>query len=234
MSKFGYALIQIFGGFCLRLCIKSVKSEVYSTNGAQPFPYHVKALEFIWNHLGYKHVWPELEFGWEIIVGTLIGIFGAAFGSVGGVGGGGIFVPMLILVIGFDPKSATAISKWTSIKAYFKGVETWKKETIVKEESIRLLESTVGKRKLSRWWWASMETRRHEGSILGNIYWKQFGLISLSGLHSFSCRLPRLYNFLFNDILDNFFTTGTGFVMGPLFLELGIVPQVASATSLLE
>jgi uncharacterized membrane protein YfcA len=52
-----------------------------------------------------------MELGWEIIVGTLIGIFGASFGSVGGVGGGGIFVPMLILIIGFDAKSATSISK---------------------------------------------------------------------------------------------------------------------------
>lgn len=44
-------------------------------------------------------------------MGSIIGFFGAAFGSVGGVGGGGIFVPMLSLIIGFDPKSATAISK---------------------------------------------------------------------------------------------------------------------------
>lgn len=53
----------------------------------------------------------EMRFGWPIVVGTTIGIFGAAFGSVGGVGGGGIFVPMLSLIIGFDPKSSTAISK---------------------------------------------------------------------------------------------------------------------------
>lgn len=59
-----------------------------------------------------------MEFGWNIIVGTLIGIFGAAFGSVGGVGGGGIFVPMLILIIGFDPKSATAISKCKHLSIY--------------------------------------------------------------------------------------------------------------------
>lgn len=44
-------------------------------------------------------------------MGSFIGFCGAAFGSVGGVGGGGIFVPMLSLIIGFDPKSATAISK---------------------------------------------------------------------------------------------------------------------------
>jgi len=53
----------------------------------------------------------EIEFGWQIILGTIIGFFGAAFGSVGGVGGGGIFVPMLSLVIGFDSKSSTAMSK---------------------------------------------------------------------------------------------------------------------------
>lgn len=48
------------------------------------------------------------------MLGTLVGFFGAAFGSVGGVGGGGIFVPMLSLIIGFDPKSATAMSKCKS------------------------------------------------------------------------------------------------------------------------
>lgn len=52
-----------------------------------------------------------MEFGWKIVVGTIIGFLGAAFGSVGGVGGGGIFVPMLTLIIGFDQKSSTAISK---------------------------------------------------------------------------------------------------------------------------
>lgn len=53
----------------------------------------------------------ELKFDLRIVLGTIIGFFGAAFGSVGGVGGGGIFVPMLTLIIGFDAKSATAISK---------------------------------------------------------------------------------------------------------------------------
>ncbi|RYQ91112.1 hypothetical protein Ahy_B09g096981 isoform A [Arachis hypogaea] len=142
-----------------------------------------------------------MEFGWRIVLGSFIGFCGAAFGSIGGVGGGGIFVPMLSLIIDFDPKSSTAISKcmimgatlstvyynlrlrhptldmliidydlalliqpmlmlgisivvtfnvlfpdWmviillivifvvTSTKAFFKGVETWKKETIMKKD----------------------------------------------------------------------------------------------------
>lgn len=52
-----------------------------------------------------------MTFDWKIVVGSIIGFCGAAFGSVGGVGGGGIFVPMLSLIIGFDAKSATAMSK---------------------------------------------------------------------------------------------------------------------------
>ncbi|KAK5819000.1 hypothetical protein PVK06_023956 [Gossypium arboreum] len=52
-----------------------------------------------------------MEFNWQPVLGTSIGFCGAAFGSVGGVGGGGIVVPMLSLIVGFDPKSATAISK---------------------------------------------------------------------------------------------------------------------------
>ncbi|PIM98945.1 hypothetical protein CDL12_28563 [Handroanthus impetiginosus] len=59
----------------------------------------------------FQHVWPDMEFGWRIALGTLVGFLGAALGSVGGVGGGGFFVPMLTLIIGFDPKSSTAISK---------------------------------------------------------------------------------------------------------------------------
>ncbi|XP_059290776.1 sulfite exporter TauE/SafE family protein 3-like [Lycium ferocissimum] len=156
----------------------------------------------------YCHVWPELQLGWRVIVGSIIGFLAAALGSVGGVGGGGIFVPMLTLIIGFDPKTSTAISKcmitgaagatvyynikqrhptmdmpvidydlallfqpmlllgvsvgvvlnvlfseWmvtvmliilfivSSTKAIFKGVETWKRETIIKKEAAGRLAS---------------------------------------------------------------------------------------------
>ncbi|XP_057549008.1 sulfite exporter TauE/SafE family protein 4-like [Amaranthus tricolor] len=58
-----------------------------------------------------QKVWPKLEFGWRIVVATIIGFLGSAFGTVGGVGGGGIFVPMLTLIVGFDTKSAAALSK---------------------------------------------------------------------------------------------------------------------------
>ncbi|GAB2272250.1 hypothetical protein Dimus_007070 [Dionaea muscipula] len=58
-----------------------------------------------------EKVWPKLVFSWRIVVSTAIAFLGSAFGTVGGVGGGGIFVPMLTLIIGFDTKSAAALSK---------------------------------------------------------------------------------------------------------------------------
>lgn len=53
----------------------------------------------------------ELEPSWRLALASIIGFLGSAFGTVGGVGGGGIFVPMLNLLLGFDTKSAAALSK---------------------------------------------------------------------------------------------------------------------------
>ncbi|WMV57628.1 hypothetical protein MTR67_051013 [Solanum verrucosum] len=58
----------------------------------------------------YQHFWPDLEFGWRVIVGSVVGFFAVIFGSLGDDRGDGIFVPMLILIIGFDPIASTAIS----------------------------------------------------------------------------------------------------------------------------
>ncbi|KAL2318217.1 hypothetical protein Fmac_032093 [Flemingia macrophylla] len=311
-----------------------------------------------------------MEFGWRIVGGILIGILGAAVGSVGGVGGGGIFVPVLILIIGFDPKSAVAISKskhlsvrcmvtgasvsavffcwkqkhptldqpvidydlmlliqpmlmlgisigvilsvifadWmvtvlliiicivTSIRAFFKGADTWKKETKMKkinvkfpvfhetlnlsdsiqsfgwcmdfhkhatcneEEGYKYLPSTLDEGR-------EMETRKPEVSILGNIYWKEFVIIFCVwlayvvlqianipisvGFFLYQARalyqgrsagrqhthwpLHHLFlasiSSLLAGIVGGLLGTGSGFVMGPLFLEVGLAPQVASATA---
>ncbi|GJX59694.1 sulfite exporter TauE/SafE family protein 3-like protein [Tanacetum coccineum] len=96
---------------------------------------------------------------WNIVLGSFIGFCGATFRSVGGVGGGGIFVPMVTLIIGFDPKSAIAISKslliqpmlmlrisigvafeGTSTKTCYEGVDIWNKETVIKKEAAKRLE----------------------------------------------------------------------------------------------
>ncbi|KAG6771807.1 hypothetical protein POTOM_023199 [Populus tomentosa] len=158
-------------------------------------------------------VWPKLEFSWRTVVATVIGLLGSACGTVGGVGGGGIFVPMLTLIVGFDTKSAAALSKcmimgasassvwynlrvphptrevpiidydlallfqpmlllgitlgvslsvvfpyWlitvliiilfigTSSRSFFKGIEMWKEETILKKEMVQQQETIVNSR----------------------------------------------------------------------------------------
>nr|GMC77881.1 sulfite exporter TauE/SafE family protein 3-like [Ipomoea batatas] len=212
--------------------------------------------KFLWqpSESGYLHVWPEMKFDWKIVLGSIIGFLGAAFGSVGGVGGGGIFVPMLTLIIGFDAKSATAISKcmimgaavstvyynlklrhptldmpiidydlavliqpmlmlgisigvtfnvifadWmvtvllivlfigTSTKAFLRGVETWKKETIMKKEAARQLAANgsggQGEYKLlpggpgNGTQDTAKESSEKQVSIIENVYWKEFGLL---------------------------------------------------------
>ncbi|XP_002516570.2 sulfite exporter TauE/SafE family protein 3 [Ricinus communis] len=294
-----------------------------------------------------------MELGWQVVVGSIIGFFGAAFGSVGGVGGGGIFVPMLTLIIGFDPKSATAISKcmimgaamstvyynlklrhptldlpivdydlvlliqpavllgistgvtlnvffpdWavtvlliilligTSVKAYFKGVDTWNKETTLKEEAAKQYKllpggpSNVNPRQ--------KHTREREVPVLENIHWKEFALLVFDWVAYLALQIAKNYTatcstaywvlnllqvpvsvgvFLYAavglyrgrrriaskgdegmnlkayqllafcaygvmaGIVGGLLGLGGGFIMGPLFLELGIPPQVTSATA---
>ncbi|CAM6028830.1 unnamed protein product [Sphagnum balticum] len=60
---------------------------------------------------GYRKNWPKFEPGWRLAIGTVLSSLGAAVGSVGGVGGGGFFIPILTLLIGFDTKTTTALSK---------------------------------------------------------------------------------------------------------------------------
>ncbi|KAL6846411.1 hypothetical protein ACP4OV_023859 [Aristida adscensionis] len=312
--------------------------------------------------ISYHHVWPPMHFGWRILLGSLIGFFGAAFGSVGGVGGGGIFVPMLALIIGFDHKSSTAISKcmimgasvstvyynlklrhptldmplidydlallmqpmlmlgvsigvifnvifpdWlvtalliilflsTSTKAYIKGVETWKKETIIKVEAAKRKDQICQEPEHA----TTIQTEPAAGSdtkvpadvgtsVLKNVYWKEFGLLAfvwmtfltlqvtknyttscsawywilnslqipvsvgmtvyeahalLSGKRMISSKRsqqntlkPRqlfVYSLfgILAGMVGGLLGLGGGFIMGPLFLELGIHPQVSSATA---
>ncbi|XP_039797650.1 sulfite exporter TauE/SafE family protein 3-like [Panicum virgatum] len=303
-----------------------------------------------------------MEFGWRIVLGSLIGIFGAASGSVGGVGGGGIFLPMLALIIGFDPKSSAAMSKcmimgtcvstvyynlklrhpsldiplidydlamliqpmlmlgvsigvifnvvfpdWlvtalliilflaTSMKAFLKGVETWKKETIKKRVAAQRLEQmcqepehataiptgpgdSVGAKNPSA----------EKSSLLKNVYWKEFSLLAFVWLAFLALQIANKYSvhcstlyWVLNSLqipvavgvtmyeahglmtgkkvlsskgsqqnvekprqlfvyclsgivaglVGGLLGAGGGFIIGPLFLELGIPPQVSSATA---
>ncbi|KAG5018763.1 hypothetical protein AAZX31_06G078400 [Glycine max] len=324
-----------------------------------------KALNFLWQsgESGYQHVWPDMEFGWQIVVGTFVGFCGAAFGSVGGVGGGGIFVPMLSLIVGFDQKSSTAISKcmimgaavstvyynlklrhptlnmpiidydlalliqpmlmlgisigvvfnvvfpdWivtillivlflgTSTKAFFKGIETWKKETIMKKEAAKRQESNGSGAEVEYKPLPSgpnganeKDTKEQEVTIIENVYWKEFGLLVFVWVSFLALQIAKenytttcsTFYWVLNllqvpvsvgvtayeaaalfsgrrviastgeqgkdftvlqliiycvfgvlaGVVGGMLGLGGGFVMGPLFLELGVPPQVSSATA---
>ncbi|OIT20267.1 PREDICTED: uncharacterized protein LOC109220409 [Nicotiana attenuata] len=347
---------------------RSLKREVIAQNATElsDADYLLTVVNFLWkpNESGYHHVWPDMKFGWKIVVGTIIGFLGAAFGSVGGVGGGGIFVPMLSLIVGFDPKSSTAISKcmimgaavstvyynlklrhptidmpiidydlavliqpmlmlgisigvafnvvfadWmvtvllivlfllTSTKAFLRGVETWKKETIIKKEAEAAKNSGTGDEaeyKLLPSGPANgtekdaKVTSEREVPVMENVCWKEFGLLCFVwiaflalqigkiytatcsvwywgvnllqipvsvGVSSFEAislykgwrkiqskgedgtnfRVMQLIVYCFFGILaglvGGLLGLGGGFIMGPLFLELGVPPQVSSATA---
>ncbi|XP_047335599.1 sulfite exporter TauE/SafE family protein 3-like [Impatiens glandulifera] len=320
-----------------------------------------KFLHFFWQigKSSYQPVWPELEFGWRLVVGSLVGFCGAALGSVGGVGGGGIFVPMLALIIGFDPKSSTAISKcmimgaagstvyynlglrhptldmplidydlallfqpmlmlgisigvafnvmfadWmvtvlliilflgTSSKAISRGIDTWKKETMLKKETERLLDSeskptdgSEGEYKLLP---SDPLATKDDKSMFDNIKWKDLALLVYVWIGFLAVQIMKTYTptcstkyWILNalqvpiaasvtlyeasslykgkrviaskgkevtiwkahllvvyccigilaGVVGGLLGLGGGFILGPLFLELGIPPQVASATS---
>ncbi|KAJ8774740.1 hypothetical protein K2173_017186 [Erythroxylum novogranatense] len=358
-------LLNFFLAFLVVSAERGFRREVSGVKGTEETlsSYFLKAANFLWqsDRTSYEHVWPDMKFDWRIVLGTFVGFFGAAFGSVGGVGGGGIFVPMLSLIIGFDPKSATAVSKcmimgaaastvycnlklrhptldmpiidydlalliqpmlmlgisigvafnvlfadWmvtvlliilfvgTSTKAFFKGIETWKKETIMKQESARHSKSNenaqVEYKPLPSGPSSDpqKENKEREVSVLENVCWKELGLLVLVWVvflalqiaknHTVTCspsywvlnllQIPvsvgvSLYEAVslykgrrviaskgdqgtdfkvlqlaiycsfgvISGIVGGLLGLGGGFIMGPLFLELGVPPQVSSATA---
>ncbi|RXH88602.1 hypothetical protein DVH24_000201 [Malus domestica] len=371
-----WAAIVVTGVLVLASIAASAQETLQQDDSATQH-YLNRMLNFLWQRgrLGYEHVWPEMKFDWRIVVGTIIGFIGAAFGTVGGVGGGGIFVPMLTLIIGFDEKSSTAISNcmitggaaatvfynlrlrhptldlpiidydlallvqpmlmlgisigvsfnvilanWmitvllmiffigTSTKAFLKGVETWKKETILIKvdskvfitlifimfdliklcnsvdclfEVARLMQSNgsssddeVEYRPLASGpssVLATKESKRIEVSIMENVYWKELLLLVAVWVIILALQIAKipvalgvstyeavnLYKghrviesmeesgtdwkvrqlFLYcgggitAGIVGGLLGLGGGFILGPLFLELGLPPQVSSATA---
>ncbi|KAL5576439.1 hypothetical protein UlMin_018138 [Ulmus minor] len=308
---------------------------------------------------GYKKVWPDMKFGWRIVLGTILGFFGAGFASVGGVGGGGIYVPMFALIIGFDEKSSTAMSKcmivggatatcfynlrqkhptldlpiidydlallfqpmlmlgisigvalnvifadWMitvlliicfmvpSTKSFFRGIETWKRETVKKEAASHLQSNGMDAEAPAHNNTNPTEpeeTKTTKVSMLKNVHWKELGILTAVWVVVLALQIAKNYtrtcsvqywllNFLqipvtvgvtsyeavslykgrrviaskgeavtewrvirlivycgfgiLAGITGGLLGVGGGFILNPMFLEIGIPPQVSSATSI--
>uniref|UniRef100_A0A2N9FLL1 Sulfite exporter TauE/SafE family protein n=1 Tax=Fagus sylvatica TaxID=28930 RepID=A0A2N9FLL1_FAGSY len=241
--------------------------------------------------------WPELEFSWKLVLATVIGFLGSACGTVGGVGGGGIFVPMLTLIVGFDTKSAAALSKcmimgasassvwynlrvphptkevpiidydlallfqpmlmlgitigvslsvvfpyWlitvliiilfmgTSSRSFFKALEMWKEETILKNDV----------EVCSAWYWVlfclqlpiALVVFGYESVKLYKEHKKRMSTgntqsiceasIGWTAMHIAFCSLSGILGGTVGGLLGS----GGGFILGPLLLEIGVIPQV--------
>ncbi|XP_076952911.1 sulfite exporter TauE/SafE family protein 4-like [Bidens hawaiensis] len=309
-------------------------------------------------------IWPELELNWRLVLATVIGFLGSAFGTVGGVGGGGIFVPMLTLIIGFDAKSAAALSKcmimgasassvwynlriphpyrevpiidydlallfqpmlmlgitlgvtlsvvfpyWlitiliillfsgTSLRSFFKAIDMWKEETIMKKEVKRPKEFVNSRGELLidaykplipkeektpmqifrfnlRWkmltalivvWAAFLALQIIKNGLIvcSTSYWVVTIIQFPIALVVFGYECVKLYkesrkrkntgnpdsvceaaidwtapNLMFcaycgilGGTVGGLLGSGGGFILGPLLLEIGVMPQVASATA---
>ncbi|PKI63664.1 hypothetical protein CRG98_015952 [Punica granatum] len=217
-----------------------------------------------------------------------------------------LFQPMLMLGISIGVAFNVMFADWmvtvlliilflgTSTKALFKGIDTWKKETLMKKEAAKLIESESKPEDGSKDDYKPLPSgplvavHEDEVPLLQNIHWKELGLLvyvwvgflvvqivkqytqdcSISYWILNSLQVPiavsvTLYEaiclyrgtrviaskgkeitnwklhmiFLYCScgiiagMVGGLLGLGGGFILGPLFLELGIPPQVASATS---
>ncbi|XP_073309924.1 sulfite exporter TauE/SafE family protein 4-like [Primulina huaijiensis] len=112
MAAKGLAVFLLTGFSLAVISVRFVNNNANGGDKGNPFLLSASNPDMLSRKDGSEDkVWPELRFSWKIVLATVIGFLGSACGTVGGVGGGGIFVPMLTLIVGFDTKSAAAISK---------------------------------------------------------------------------------------------------------------------------
>ncbi|GAB4842230.1 hypothetical protein Ancab_012196 [Ancistrocladus abbreviatus] len=212
-----------------------------------------------------------------------------------------LFQPMLVLGISIGVVFNVIFADWmvtvlliilflgTSTKAFFKGIETWKKETIMKKEAAQQLESSgAGDGDVEYRPLPGEPNKRTEVSIIENVRWKELGILSavwvailaleISKNYTTTCsaaywvlnllQVPvavcassyeavKLYKGkrvlasrgemeanwkihqlvlycsvgILAGVVGGLLGLGGGFILGPLFLELGIPPQVSSATA---
>ncbi|KAH8520997.1 hypothetical protein H0E87_002153 [Populus deltoides] len=141
-GKILIGLIVAISTLTMAVAEPSLKLKDSFYNGTQKVePHHGTT-----SQSGYKHVWPDMKFGWKTVVGTIITFLGAACGSVGDLS----LIRSGNQICQSNDKNYGNEFKWkknlilkllsilftlsaTSAKAFFKGVETWKKETKSKQ-----------------------------------------------------------------------------------------------------
>ncbi|CAK7356697.1 unnamed protein product [Dovyalis caffra] len=278
----------------------SSKQKGLSYNGTQKVESHHGTI----SQSSYKHVWPDMKFGWKIVVGTIIAFFGAACGSVGGVGGGMItgaaastvlynlklrhptlempiidydlallFQPMLILGVSIGVTLNVLFADWMitilliiifiAEEKTLPGGSTSPDqiETESKKEKIFITENIYWKNLgiLVTVWVIilALQIGKNYSTTCSAVYWllnilqipvavgvtsyEAFSLykgrrqIASKGEATNNWPVHKLVFYCFigvvAGIVGGMLGLGGGFILGPLFLEMGIPPQVSTATS---
>lgn len=69
-----------------------------------------------------QSTWAPLTFGIRTVTATVLTVAAASLSSVGGIGGGGLFVPILTLVLDFESRTAAALSAFMILGGSFASV----------------------------------------------------------------------------------------------------------------
>ncbi|CAK7356696.1 unnamed protein product [Dovyalis caffra] len=233
----------------------SSKQKGLSYNGTQKVESHHGTI----SQSSYKHVWPDMKFGWKIVVGTIIAFFGAACGSVGGVGGGMItgaaastvlynlklrhptlempiidydlallFQPMLTLGVSIGVTLNVLFADWMiTILLLIIFIENiyWKNLGILVTVWVIILALQIGKIPVA------VGVTSYEAFSL----YKGRREIASKGEASNNWPVHKLVFYCFigvvAGIVGGMLGLGGGFILGPLFLEMGIPPQLKGFAS---
>jgi Sulfite exporter TauE/SafE len=90
------------------LLILSVLFIELSYSESSIIPHRI--LKTVGHHMKHKDIFPLDQ---SDVIGTVLVGLGLMIAASGGVGGGGILVPLLIIVYGFHPKNAIPLSNFT-------------------------------------------------------------------------------------------------------------------------
>ena len=105
--------LQAFGIICCVLALIAMSAKMLFVNHyeGQDFNSHN---DFRQRHLHVMNTHKDLfPLSSSDYVGSILVFLGLIIAASGGIGGGGILVPLLILVFGFHPKFAIALSNFT-------------------------------------------------------------------------------------------------------------------------
>ncbi|KAB2608533.1 hypothetical protein D8674_011701 [Pyrus ussuriensis x Pyrus communis] len=147
-----------------------------------------------------------------------------------------LFQPMLMLGITLGVSLSV-----TSSRSCFKGAEGWKEDTILKvrKEYARLQEQIL----MFNLRWQKvlvLVAVWNKVNACGTWYWVLFCLESTGSTESI-CEASIAWTLvhiafcalcgILGGTVGGLLRSGGGFILGPLFLEIGVIPQVASATA---